>query len=413
MCLQARLCWDVHVLPRTTLTTIRLRNLPDWQQDLAITASSVAIGVLLLMIGWSPLFEASLAPPPWLHPVLFGCICIVELFRRRAPVTALTIGFALLAADSVFGASMAVLIVFADLLYAATLYGPRQLSRDMVPITSAITIASVGVMMVLTPNVRTAVVTGLAVLPFLVIPMWWATNLRQHKEIASAERTSASQLRRISELGQRAAVAAERAKMARDLHDVIAGHLSAIAIQSEAVLSLGNASPQASRSVLTSVRENSVHALEEMRAMIRLLRADGSGKDETLAPAGLSELSALVESARATGMDIEVHSDIDESVTLPAAVNLTAYRIAQEALTNATKHAPQARARVEIRLLDGSLTVEVVNDLPAASASGNGTGIGLLNMRERANAVGGSLAAGPSEAGWLVRAVLPIMQARS
>ncbi|WP_049557524.1 sensor histidine kinase [Nonomuraea sp. SBT364] len=405
------------MLPRTTLTTPRLRNLPEWQQDLAITVSSVGIGVLLLVVGWSPLFETGLTPPPWLHPVLFGCICVVELFRRRAPVAALIIGFALLAADSVFGASMAVLIVFADLLYAATLYGPRRLSRDMVPITSAITIASAGVMMVLTPDVRTALVTGLAVLPFLVIPMWWATNLRQHKEIAGAERRSASQLTRISELGQRAAVAAERARMARDLHDVIAGHLSAIALQSEAVLSIGDASPEASRSVLTSVRENSVRALEEMRAMIELLRADGSGRGETLAPAGLSELSVLVDSARAAGMDIEVHSDIDESVTLPAAANLTAYRIAQEALTNAMKHAPQTRARVEIRLVDGSLTVEVVNDLPAASASGDGTGTGtgtgLLNMRERAAAVGGSFAAGPSETGWLVRAVLPIMQARS
>ncbi|PRX50760.1 signal transduction histidine kinase [Nonomuraea fuscirosea] len=398
--------------PRVSLTTVRLRSLPEWQQDVAVTVSSVAIGVLLLVIGWFPLFETGLTAPPWLHPILFGCICVVELFRRRAPIAALTVGFALLAADGVFGASMAALIVFADLLYAATLYGPRQLSRNMVPITSAITIASVGVMTVLTPNIRTAIVTGLAVLPFFVIPMWWATNIRQHKEIAGAERRSAIQLTRIGELGQRAAVAAERAKMARDLHDVIAGHLSAIALQSEAALSLGNASPEAARSVLTSVRENSVRALEEMRAMIELLRADGSGRDETVAPAGLSELSALVDSARASGMAIEVRSDIDESFTLPAAVNLTAYRIAQEALTNAMKHAPQARARVEIRLLDGSLTVEVVNDLPAASRRGDGTGTGLLNMRERATAVGGSLAAGPSGAGWQVRAVLPLLQAR-
>ncbi|GAA4976788.1 histidine kinase [Nonomuraea thailandensis] len=391
---------------------MRLRDLPEWQQDVAITASSVGIGLLLHALGWSPLFETGLTPPGWLHPVLFGAICAVELFRRRAPMTALSVGFVLLAADSVFGASMAVLIVFADLLYAATLYGPRRLSRDMVPITAAITIASVVVMMMFTPDLRTALVTGLAVLPFLVIPLWWATNIRQHKEIAGAERRSAMQLARISELGQRAAIAAERARMARDLHDVIAGHLSAIAIQSEAVLSTGNASPEPTRSVLTSVRENSVRALEEMRTMIGLLRADGSGTDETLAPAGLSELSSLVESARASGMDIEVRSDIDESVTLPAAVNLTAYRIAQEALTNAMKHAPQARARVEVRLVGGSLTVEVVNELPAPSASGDGTGTGLLNMRERAAALGGSLAAGPSDAGWLVRAVLPIMQAR-
>uniref|UniRef100_UPI003F4984CA sensor histidine kinase n=1 Tax=Nonomuraea bangladeshensis TaxID=404385 RepID=UPI003F4984CA len=407
------LCWDTPVPPRASLRTMRLRSLPEWQQDLAITVSSVAIGVLLLVIGWFPLFETGLTPPQWLHPALFGCICFAELFRRRAPIAALGVGFALLAADGVFGGSMAVLIVFADLLYAATLYGPRQLSRHMVSITSAITIASVGVMTALTPSVRTAIVTGLAVLPFFVIPMWWATNIRQHKEIVSAERRSARQLTRISELDRRAAVAAERTKMARDLHDVIAGHLSAIALQSEAALSLGDTSSEAARSVLASVRENSLRALEEMHTMIKLLRADGSGRGEIDAPPGLSALSALVESARASGMNVEVHSNITESVTLPAAVNLTAYRIVQEAVTNAMKHAPRTRARVDVRLIDDSLTVEVVNDLPAASRSGDGTGTGLPSMRERATAIGGSLVAGPSDTGWLVRAVLPIKQARS
>jgi signal transduction histidine kinase len=95
-------------------------------------------------------------------------------------------------------------------------------------------------------------------------------------------------------------------------------------------------------------------------------------------------------------------------VSLPAAVDLTAYRIAQEALTNAAKHAPGGRAVLDIRRDGGILTVEVRNDLQPGSPADGGTGIGLLNMRERAAAVGGKVAAGPSGAGWLVRAELPL-----
>ena len=105
--------------------------------------------------------------------------------------------------------------------------------------------------------------------------------------------------------------------------------------------------PKMSRAVLEAVRENSVSALDEMRTMIGLLRAASeagpeSGLDEyeTIAPARLAELSRLVESARATGMEVVVESTVDSSAGLPAAVDLTAYRIAQEALTNAVKHAP-------------------------------------------------------------------------
>lgn len=399
------------MLARTPLATLRLRNLPEWQQDLIITASSVVIGLLLYLVGWYPIFTTGITPPGWMRLALFAGICVLELFRRRAPIPALLLGIVLLVIDSFFGVSMAILIVFADLLYAATLYGPRRISQGMIPITTITTIITAGGTLIFAPDLRAMIATGLAALPFLVVPVWWATNIRQHKEIANAERKNALQLAKISELDRRAAIAAERARMARDLHDVIAGHLSAIAIQSEAALSINNADPETAHSVLTAVRENSVRALEEMRAMIELLR-DGNARDETTAPAGLGELSTLVESAKASGMEVEVHSKIDHMEILPASVNLTAYRITQEALTNVMKHAPQSRARVEIQQVEGSLTVEVVNELPEAPARsrGTGTGAGLLNMRERAAAVGGSLAVGPSDAQWLVRAVLPVVR---
>jgi signal transduction histidine kinase len=203
--------------------------------------------------------------------------------------------------------------------------------------------------------------------------------------------------------------------MARELHDVIAGHLSAIAIQSEAALSMSS-DPTMAHAVLKSVRENSVNALEEMRTMIGLLRADleaGDAEREITAPTRLAELFRLVESARASGMRVTVNSTVDAAVALPAAVDLTAYRIAQEALTNTVKHAPGGRVLVDIRHRDGMLTVEVGNELRPHAPRTGATGHGLLNMRERASAVGGTLSAGPSGSAWVVRAELPLAEGQA
>jgi signal transduction histidine kinase len=384
---------------------LRLRDLPQWQQDAVIVASSVAIGVLLYLLDLNPLYDTPLNAPAWLHPVVFGCLCVVELFRRRAPLLVLGIGVALLAVDCAAGLTMPVLVVFADVLYAATLYGPRRLSGDMIPAVVLSTVVVVGVALIMAPDWRATLLSCLAALPIIVVPVWWAANVRQHQEIVAAERRNARQLAKIAELDQVAAVAAERAHMARDLHDVIAGHLSAIAIQSEAALSM-HQDEQTSLAVLRAVRENSVSALDEMLAMIRLLRTEGGAEDETTAPARLRDLSTLIESARAGGMDLSVSAELGDA-RLPAAVDLTAYRIVQEALTNAMKHAPGATARVEVRCAAGVLTVVVVNALTGGSAEA-GEGIGLVNMKERAAVVGGSVTAGRVDGQWRVRAVLPV-----
>ncbi|WP_158883018.1 sensor histidine kinase [Amycolatopsis anabasis] len=396
----------VDVQVRSLLAALDFRRLGPWQQDAVIAAGTFAFGCLLYLTGLYPLFmnKSGLV---WWRFALFGMVCLAEVFRRHAPGTALAVGTAVLTADVAAGLSAPTLIAYSDLLYSATLYGTRRLSRAMIPAAAIITLGGIVAALVLLADWRAAVVAAAAALPLIVVPVWWAANIRQHRDIAESERANAAHLARIAELDRRAAVAAERSRMARDLHDVIAGHLSAIALQSEAVLSMSQADPATARQVLASVRENSVRALEEMRAMIGLLRADGGEDDEVTAPARLAELSKLVESARASGMRVAVESDLDASAELPAAVDLTAYRIAQEALTNAVKHAPGGSARVALRHRDGILTVEVTNELTMTAGDTSDTGTGLLNMRERATAVGGSLSAGPSGTGWLVRAVLP------
>ncbi|MBE8522272.1 two-component sensor histidine kinase [Amycolatopsis sp. H6(2020)] len=380
----------------------RVRSLPVWQQDCLIALVTWLIGFLVYTTGVHRLLSGADHAPLWVRLLELTALCGLEPLRRRVPV-GLVLATVVLAVDLRLGPSLPVMIIYTDFLYAATLYGSRRTSRVMIGFAGLSVVAVLTAVLVFAHQWRTAVVAALGVLPFVITPVWWAMNVRQQRDVAETERANAEQLAKIAELDRRAAVAAERGRMARDLHDVIAGHLSAIAIQSEAALSLPD--PKLAKTVLESVRENSVSALEEMRTMIGLLKADGAA--ETTAPARLADLAKLAESARASGLEVHVESTVDSRVPLPAAVDLTAYRIAQEALTNAVKHAPGGRVDVAVHCLDGVLAVEVRNDvrgpLPAA-----GGGTGLLNMRERADAVGGELTAGPAGGGWLVRAELPV-----
>ncbi|WP_103339655.1 sensor histidine kinase [Amycolatopsis sp. CA-126428] len=383
----------------------RLRSLPVWQQDALIALATWAVGFGIYATGNHRMLGAHDDAPLWVRLIELTVLCGLAMLRRWVP-GALIIATAVLAVDVWISASLPALIVYTDFLYAATLYGSRRTSRVMIGLAGLSVPCALVAVLVLAHEWRTAVLAAVTVLPFAVMPVWWATNVRQQRDIAETERANARQLAKIAELDRRAAVAAERGRMARDLHDVIAGHLSAIAIQSEAALSMPD--PKLARTVLRSVRENSVSALEEMRTMIGLLKTDG-GAAETTAPARLTELLKLVDSARASGLDVAVGSTVD--VVLPAAVDLTAYRIAQEALTNAAKHAPGGRVDVDVCFVDQVLQVEIRNDVFHADTE-PADGAGLLNMRERADAVGGTLTAGPADGGWLVRADLPVSDQR-
>ncbi|MEV4597474.1 histidine kinase [Amycolatopsis sp. NPDC049253] len=387
------------------------RELPPWQQDGLIALFVFVVGLALYLTD-----VYRLVPGPdhfglWVRLLELAVLCGLSFLRRWVP-GGLLLATGVLAADLVLSPSLPVVAVYTDFLYAATLYGSRRMSRVMIGVAATAALGVLVAALAVSAQWRLAVIGALGILPFLLVPVWWAANVRQQRDIASTERANAEQLAKIAELDRRAAVAAERARMARDLHDVIAGHLSAIAIQSEAALSMAE-DPKMSRAVLEAVRENSVSALDEMRTMIGLLRAASESDDdeyETTAPARLAELSRLVESARATGMEVVVESTVDSSAGLPAAVDLTAYRIAQEALTNAVKHAPGGRVVVDLRCDGGILTVEIGNELRSTAARTGGTGHGLLSMRERASAVGGTLSAGPSGSDWVVRAELPLVE---
>jgi signal transduction histidine kinase len=309
----------------------------------------------------------------------------------------------LAAIDATLGLSLAVLIVLTGLLYSAVLNGSQRVAHAIVVTVGVLIVSTAVLSLVLLEDLRQALQAALQLSAIPLIPVWWAMNVRRQRETAEAERARADQLARIAELDRRAAVAAERSRMARDLHDVIAGHLSAIAIQSEAALSIVDGDRETMRTVLKSVRENSVASLTEMRTMIGLLRSDEA--DALTAPTRLSEMDSLLDSARAAGLTVV--ADVSPGADLPVGADLSAYRILQEALTNAVKHAPGSRAEVVIARHGDVLVVEVTNELTAALRA-NANGTGLLNMRERAAIVGGTLTAGPDENGWRVRAELPV-----
>lgn len=348
-------------------------------------------------------------PSTWMVLGLLAVASLGHTQRRTRPVPALAIVcLALLGMTQVALVPLAMMLILGDLLYCSVLYTSERLSWTVAGVT-AVVAGSAALLSLVFEGGRAAVLVTLNLGLVLAVPVLWGREVRLHRGQADAERERAEQASRMAELDRAAAVAAERARMARDLHDVIAGQLSGIAIQSEAVLNLPNPDPAVLRRVLQSVRRDSVASLAEMRTMIGLLRADGAGDgDPRTAPAGLDRLDALLESAAGTGLRIEVDDARGGAAELPAAVDLAAFRIVQESLTNAAKHAPRSRVRLYLDDHDGELVIEIENDLVPDAPAGGGTGTGLLGLRERADAVGGSVAAGPGGGRWRVRAVLPV-----
>jgi signal transduction histidine kinase len=207
------------------------------------------------------------------------------------------------------------------------------------------------------------------------------------------------------ELEQREAVVAERSRIARELHDVIAHSVSVMTVQAGAAEEMLKHDPERALEPMRAVQETGRQALVEMKRLVGMLREDD---DEIgLAPQpGLADLDRLVKHVREAGLPVEVRIE-GEPRTLPLGVDLSAYRVVQEALTNALKHAGHATATVTVRYGADDVTIEVADD--GAGRSKKGGGHGLIGMRERIGVFGGSFAAGPRESGgFAVSARLPL-----
>ncbi|MER6833860.1 sensor histidine kinase [Streptomyces cellulosae] len=213
----------------------------------------------------------------------------------------------------------------------------------------------------------------------------------------------------------------ERGRIARELHDVVAHHMSVISIQAQVAPHLVKDPPDELKENLAGIRQNAVEALTELRRVLDVLRsehpaddgpADASGRAPRAPHAPqptLDRLAALVENTRAAGLTVTTEIT-GERRPLPPGVELSAYRIVQEALSNVLRHAPGATAHVTLAYGPRALRVEVVNTAPTREAPPSaGAGHGLLGMRERAVMLGGTLTAGPwSGRGYRVEARLPV-----
>ncbi|MFF8098231.1 sensor histidine kinase [Streptomyces sp. NPDC014986] len=334
--------------------------------------------------------------------VVAGC----ELLRRAAPRTGLLLGTLALVADTLTRGSIATLLMYTDLMYAAVLYGPAASARRIPWITGLLSIAAALVPYAVW-RMPEALLIGVAVGVVSFGPASTGLIVRNHREAADAARLRAEQTALLAEMDRTQAVTAERARMARELHDMVANHLSAIAIHSTAALSLDD--PVTSREALGVIRENSVEGLSEMRRLIGILR-DGADDLEPAATPTLDSLAALVEGARANGLDVTLDARYD---SVPAPVELAAYRMVQESLTNALKHAARGEVTVWLRRLDDALAVSVSSPYDGRDAPrAPGSGAGLVGMRERAALLNGTFEAGvesgPDGKLWVVRATLPV-----
>ncbi|MCB7135009.1 sensor histidine kinase [Cellulosimicrobium marinum] len=424
-------------------------RIEDRRNDAFSAVVTFALGWVLLQVGLVDLVRAPFVvepPAPWWRVVLLGVGCLLILVKRHHPMLALAGGVAVTLVDLRWGGSLAITIVLWDLLYAAALWTRPRARAWLWGVSLAVVVVGAVAVGEVTRDVRAFVFMGLQLGAVLLVPMWWATNVRTKSELAEVageradlaareaeaaartaalERQRASDLERIAELDRHEAVRAERAAMARDLHDVIASHLSTIAIHSGAALTHP---PDAAtdRRALEQVRASAVASLDEMRSMILLLRTEGR-RDETAevaAPGRLAGLDALLDTARASARVVLDDPDGVATSHLPAAADQALFRIAQEAVTNALKHAPGSPVTVRLGRHDGTVTLEVrddgTRDATAPVEAPLSAGTGLLTMRERADGLGGSFDAGPGRGsgsgsgtgsgsgGWVVRAALPV-----
>lgn len=323
------------------------------------------------------------------------------LWRRRRPVAVLffvlVVTFALDALWRVDGPIFLALIVA---FVSAVLRGHRA------PAVAALVLGYVGFTWV-SPLVRGETLPGAA---HALGAAAWLLVVFAAAEAARGRRERASEYRRRRREEGRRRASEERLRIAQELHDVLAHNISLINVQAGVALHLMDEQPEQARSALTAIKQASNEALGELRSVLDILRQ--RGEDAPRVPtSGLADLDHLVERHRAAGLDVAVQMT-GTPRPLPPGVDLAAYRIVQESLTNVTRHADVTTATVVIDYADEHVSVRV-DDAGHGGAVQDSDGNGIAGMTERAAALGGTLTAGPRPSGgFSVSAVLPLAAAR-
>jgi signal transduction histidine kinase len=370
--------------------------------ELLIAFLAIA-GMLELVVGR----DSPGAPPTtlWIAIPTVGVLVLLLLARRRFPFAA-PAGYWLLAVAISFGDG--VLLAFVGSLSIVGLASAFLLGnlRNPLKAGAGLIIVLVGIVIVVY-NIPGETASDLVFIPLRFVVAWVAGYaLRERAEQAEAAEMRAALAERERDAAARIAVAEERARIARELHDIVAHAMSVMVLQVGAVRHKLPQGLEEDRDALGRVERAGRRALAEMRRLLGAMRRDGDGLELAPQP-GLDGLDSLLDDVGRAGLPAQLHVEGDP-FELPRAIDLSAYRIVQEGLTNSLKHAHATRADVTVRYRDDELGIEVVDD-GSGVATSDGLGHGLVGIRERVKIYGGDMNAGtPPEGGFVLSARLPI-----
>jgi signal transduction histidine kinase len=343
--------------------------------------------------------------PKWLAAALAFAIPSAVAFRRRWPLASAS--WVLLLTNLIFVAggnnySIPLFIAWACGLYALAVWTEtREFIAGLAVMLGGNLLASVGQATKLSDAIFFTVVPGIAV----VITR---RAVRERQLLADTLAARAELLEREHEMRERQALAEERARIARELHDLVAHNVSVMVVQAGVERHALPESQESTRQTLTAIEQAGRQALVEARRLLGVLRQNGQAEELEPQPT-VDQVDFLVEQIERAGLPVTLTVE-GERVPLPAGVDLCAYRIVQEGLTNALKHAGPAHADVRLRYAPAGLDIEVRDDGAGnGHANGDGSGHGLIGMRERVALYGGELTTGPRPGGGFeVRAHLPL-----
>ncbi|MDT0447218.1 sensor histidine kinase [Streptomyces johnsoniae] len=397
------------------------RSRRTWWREGAITATAF---VLCLLGGVVKDDGSTLSPPSAAAYFIAVVSCAVLPVRHRAPLAAMAATTASGMLVPLLGLLLSPLIVAPAVITAYSL--TVRTERHAV---SAVALTSAALLVAFTPlfgalSWKDASRMGaVAAFPLVAGVLGHSVQNRRAYLAAVEERARRAEKSRESEARRR--VAEERVRIARELHDLVAHQITLANAQATVAAHLFDARPEQTRKSLKQLVETTGDALDDLRATVGLLRQSGDAATPAEPAPGLSQLPTLLASFRRAGLEVSVHQE-GTARPLPPGVDLTAYRIVQEALTNVTKHAGTGSARVGLAWHRDRVTITVADDgggARTAPTAGTGPsastvqdrppGYGLIGMRERATAVGGHLSAGRRpEGGFLVSTELPLPPAK-
>jgi signal transduction histidine kinase len=343
--------------------------------------------------------------PLWFDILAILAITLPLLFRRRFPFGApVAVGSALALSSFVDGRLVPNGLI--TVLFGITAFVLMGMLRDRNQALAGLAFG-IGVVAIVAHNDPRAGV-GNFVFVSIVFSIAWLIGLLVSRTFHEAERARerAARAERAREERARLAVSDERARIARELHDVVGHSVSVMTVQASAARRLLRPQQEKEREALLVVEKTGREAMAEMRRMVGVLRRPEEAP--ALAPQpSLEQIETLVEHTREAGLPVDLRIE-GKPVQLPPGVDLTAYRLVQEALTNTMKHARASSAEVVVRYGDGDVELTISDD-GVGGADGDSGGHGLVGMRERVSVYGGELEAGPrADGGFRLRARLPI-----